>query len=100
MTKPINNLRWWMARLVLLSTVINYVDRQTLPVLPPRLTKELGISNIEYGWISQAFLIPYTLMFVVSGVLIDRYGVKVVYGVATAWWSVAAMLHATASSAL
>lgn len=100
MKKPINNLRWWIAGMVFLSTVINYVDRQTLSVLAPRLTKELGISNIEYGWISQAFLIPYTLMFIVSGILIDRYGVKLVYGVATVWWSVAAMLHATASSAL
>jgi hypothetical protein len=31
-------------------------------VLAPQLTKELGLSNIEYGWISQAFLIPYTLI--------------------------------------
>jgi MFS transporter, ACS family, aldohexuronate transporter len=99
MKKTIKNLRWHIAGLVFLSTVINYIDRQTLSVLAPRLTKELGLSNIEYGWISQAFLIPYTLMFIVSGVLIDRYGVKLVYGVATVWWSLAAMLHAAASSA-
>jgi MFS transporter, ACS family, aldohexuronate transporter len=99
MKKTIKNLRWYVAGLVFLSTVINYIDRQTLSVLAPRLTKELGLSNIEYGWISQAFLIPYTLMFIVSGVLIDRYGVKLVYGVATVWWSLAAMLHAAASSA-
>jgi MFS transporter, ACS family, hexuronate transporter len=96
--KKIPRLRWWIAGLVFLSTVINYVDRQTLSVLAPQLTKELGISNIEYGWISQAFLIPYTLMYIVSGLLIDRYGVKLIYGVATVWWSIAAMLHATASS--
>jgi ACS family hexuronate transporter-like MFS transporter len=97
--KRIPRLRWWIAGLVFLSTVINYVDRQTLSVLAPQLTNELGISNIEYGWISQAFLIPYTLMYIVSGLLIDRYGVKLIYGAATVWWSVAAMLHATASSA-
>jgi MFS transporter, ACS family, hexuronate transporter len=96
--KKIPRLRWWIAGLVFLSTVINYVDRQTLSVLAPQLTKELGISNIEYGWISQAFLIPYTLMYIVSGLLIDRYGVKLIYGAATVWWSIAAMLHATASS--
>lgn len=99
MKKTIKNLRWYIAGLVFLSTVINYVDRQTLSVLAPQLTKELGLSNIEYGWISQAFLIPYTLMFIVSGVLIDRYGVKLIYGVATVWWSLAAMMHATAGSA-
>ena len=90
--KPIHNLRWWIAGLVFLGTVINYIDRQTLSVLAPQLTRDLGISNIEYGWISQAFLIPYTAMFIIAGVLIDRWGVKLVYGVAAAWWSVAAML--------
>jgi ACS family hexuronate transporter-like MFS transporter len=99
MKRPINNLRWWIAGLVFLSTVINYIDRQTLSVLAPRLTKELGITDIQYGWISQAFLIPYTVMYVVAGILLDRYGTKLIYGVAAAWWSVAAMLHAAVSSA-
>lgn len=98
MKKTINNLRWWIAGLVFLSTVINYIDRQTLSVLAPRLTKELGLTNVEYGWISQAFLIPYTAMYIVAGILIDRYGTKLIYGVAAAWWSVAAMLHAVTSS--
>src|SRR5262245_49840207 len=39
-------------------------------------------------------------MSIIAGLLIDRWGVKMVYGVATAWWSVAAALHALASSAL
>ncbi len=98
MKKPIPNLRWWIAGLVFLSTVINYVDRQTLSVLAPRLTKELHLTNTEYGFISQAFLIPYTAMYIVAGILIDRYGTKLIYGVAAAWWSVAAMLHAATST--
>lgn len=99
MAKPINNLRWWIAALVFLSTVINYVDRQTLAVLAPRLTKELGLTDIQYGWISQAFLIPYTAMYIVAGILLDRYGTKLVFGIAALWWSLAAMLHAAVSSA-
>jgi ACS family hexuronate transporter-like MFS transporter len=99
MKRPINNLRWWIAGLVFLSTVINYIDRQTLSVLAPQLSKELGLSNIDYGWISQAFLIPYTAMYIVAGILLDRYGTKLIFGVAAAWWSIAAMLHATVSTA-
>jgi ACS family hexuronate transporter-like MFS transporter len=98
MKKLLPNLRWWIAGLVFVSTVINYLDRQTLAVLMPRLSKELAISNAEYGWISNAFLIPYTLMFIGAGLLIDRYGTKLIYGVAAVWWSVAAMLHALVSS--
>lgn len=98
MPKPLPNLRWWIAGLVFICTVINYMDRQTLSVLAPRLTRELHLTNAEYGWISQAFLIPYTAMYIVAGLLIDRYGTKLIYGVAAVWWSVAAMLHAATSS--
>lgn len=100
MQKPIRNLRWWIAGLVFLSTVINYIDRQTLAVLSPQLTKELGLTDIQYGWISQAFLIPYTAMYIGAGLLLDRYGTKIVFGIAAVWWSLAAMLHGVASSAL
>jgi len=40
----IPHLRWWIAALLFLSTVINYVDRQTLSVLAPVLTRELNLS--------------------------------------------------------
>ncbi|HMX26383.1 MAG TPA: MFS transporter, partial [Blastocatellia bacterium] len=99
MKKPLPKLRWWIAGLVFLSTVINYIDRQTLAVLSPQLTQELRLTDIEYGWISQSFLIPYTAMYIGAGLLLDRYGTKLVFGVAAVWWSLAAMLHAAVSSA-
>src|ERR1019366_5577632 len=87
--RGIRNLRWIIAGLIFVNTVINYVDRQTLSVLAPRITQELHINNIEYAYIVQAFLVAYTGMFIFAGLLIDRCGVKMVYGAATAWWSVA-----------
>ena len=35
--RPISNLRWWIGGLLFASTVINYLDRQTLSVLAPFL---------------------------------------------------------------
>lgn len=99
-SRPIAHLRWWIAGLVFLNTVNNYVDRQTLSIVAPQLTKDLGLDNIQYGYVVQAFLVAYTVMYIGSGLLIDRYGVKLIYGIATVWWSIAAMLHATAHSAL
>jgi MFS transporter, ACS family, hexuronate transporter len=95
----IKNIRWIVAALVFLSTVINYIDRQTLSVLAPYLTKELKLTDIQYGYVVQAFLIAYTVVYIPAGIVIDRYGVKIVYGLATAWWSLAAMLHGFAYSA-
>jgi MFS family permease len=72
----LRNLRWYIAALIFASTVINYVDRQTLSVVAPVLTRELGISQVEYGAILQWFLIAYTAMYVGSGVLVDRWGTR------------------------
>ncbi len=38
------HLRWWIASLLFLATVINYIDRQTLSVLAPVLREEFGMS--------------------------------------------------------
>jgi ACS family hexuronate transporter-like MFS transporter len=90
------NLRWWIAALLFLSTVINYVDRQTLSVLAPELTKTLGLSQIEYSNILTAFLAAYTVMYVGSGFLVDRLGTRVSLALFMAWWSIANMAHALA----
>src|SRR5688572_5333013 len=74
---PIRHLRWYIAALLFASTVINYIDRQVLSIVAPVLTKELQISAIEYSNILQAFLIAYTLMYLGSGVLVDRWGTRI-----------------------
>jgi hypothetical protein len=38
--KPIASLRWWIGGLLFASTVINYIDRQTLSLLAPYLKIE------------------------------------------------------------
>ncbi|MGH9673665.1 MAG: MFS transporter [Bryobacteraceae bacterium] len=89
-------LRWWIAGLLFLATVINYVDRQTLSIVAGVLTKELGISNVQYANILTAFLVPYTLMYVVSGYLVDRWGTRVSLAAFMTWWSIANALHSLA----
>ena len=89
----LRNVRWYIAGLLFASTVINYIDRQTLSVVAPVLTKDLNISPTEYAAILQAFLIAYTIMYVLSGPLVDRWGTKVSLAVFVAWWSASNALH-------
>lgn len=96
----IRHLRWYIAALLFASTVINYIDRQTLSVVAPVLTKELRLSDVEYANVLQAFLLPYTLMYLVSGVLVDRWGTRISLSVFMAWWSASNALHMAARSAL
>jgi ACS family hexuronate transporter-like MFS transporter len=92
----IPHLRWYIAALLFTATVINYVDRQTLSVLAPVLTEELHLSPIQYASILQGFLYAYTVMYLVSGILVDRWGTRFAMGAFMTWWSVSNMLHAFA----
>jgi ACS family hexuronate transporter-like MFS transporter len=95
----IRHLRWYVAALLFTATVINYVDRQALSIVAPLLTRELRLSPVDYAAILQAFLYAYTVMYIVSGVLVDRWGTRLAESVFMAWWSAANMLHAFAGSA-
>ena len=97
--KPVP-LRWVIAALLFFSTVINYIDRQTLSIIAPILTKEMNLSAIEYSYILNGFLIAYTLMYLGSGWLVDRWGTRVSLAVFIAWWSASNMLHGLAGNGL
>jgi len=97
---PFRRLRWWVAGLLFLATVINYLDRQALSLLAPMLRDLFGISNTEYARILFAFLLAYMIMQAGSGRLMDRLGTRRGFALSIAFWSVAAVLHAAARSAL
>ena len=84
----IPHLRWYVAALLFLATVINYVDRQALSVVAPVLTKELGLTPVAYANVLQAFLWAYTVMYVISGIIVDKWGTRLGLGVFMVWWSV------------
>src|SRR5215471_5794836 len=60
-------LRWWIIGLVFLATLINYIDRLTISVLAPVITKDLGLTNTEFGGIVVWFLLAYTISQGISG---------------------------------
>lgn len=92
-----NGLRWLIIGLVFFITVINYIDRMTISVLAPIITKDLGLSNTEFGAISVWFLVAYTLSQGISGKVFDKFGTKLGFVISVVVWSVAAMLHAFAT---
>lgn len=60
-------VRWLIAAQLLLASVLNYIDRQTLSVLAPAIQKDLGISGSGYALVVQSFLLFYTVLYVLSG---------------------------------
>jgi ACS family hexuronate transporter-like MFS transporter len=56
---PIRRLRWWIGGLLFLSTVINYIDRQTLSVLAPYLKDEYKWTNTDFATVLISFRVAY-----------------------------------------
>ena len=90
--RPIKNLRWWIGGLLFASTVINYIDRQTLSVLAPYLKIEYHWNNEQFALIVIAFRVAYSVGQTVSGRFIDRIGTRKGLTITVIWYSVAAML--------
>jgi MFS transporter, ACS family, hexuronate transporter len=89
-------LRWWIVGLIFLATLINYIDRLTISVLASEITRDLGLSNTEFGGIVTWFLLAYTISQSVSGKLYDRIGTRLGFTLSIIVWSIAAMAHAFA----
>jgi sugar phosphate permease len=67
---------WYIAGLLFLSTVVNYLDRQTLSVLAPRLKAEFRWSNADFALIIIAFRAAYAIGQAGAGGLLDRLGTR------------------------
>jgi ACS family hexuronate transporter-like MFS transporter len=76
------------------STVINYIDRQTLSVLGPHLKTEFSWTNSDFALLVIAFRLAYAAGQTAAGRLLDRLGVRRGMLLMVRWYSVAAMLTA------
>jgi ACS family hexuronate transporter-like MFS transporter len=94
--RPIRGLRWYIGGLLFLSTVINYIDRQTLSVLAPYLQKQYQWTNTDFAWVVMAFRVAYTIGQTGAGRLLDRLGTYRGLSLTVLWYSVAAMATALA----
>jgi ACS family hexuronate transporter-like MFS transporter len=91
------HLRWYIAGLLFLSTVINYIDRQTLSVLGPRLKDEFQWSNSDLALVIIAFRVAYTVGQAGAGHVLDRVGTRAGLTLAVGLYSAAAMLTSLAT---
>src|SRR6266478_4947865 len=90
--RPIKHLRWWIGGLLFASTIINYIDRQTLSVLGSYLKNDYHWNNEQFALIVISFRVAYSVGQTISGRFIDRVGTRKGLTITVIWYSVAAML--------
>lgn len=81
--------RWWVCGLLLLATMLNYMDRQTLSQSATDITKELRLSNEDYGTLELAFGVAFAIGGITLGLVADRVSLRWLYPAILIAWSAA-----------
>jgi len=73
--------------LLVLLSVLTFVDRLCIAVAGPRMQAELGITTEQWGWVLGAFVLSYGLFEIPTGMMGDRWGQRAVLARIVLWWS-------------
>jgi len=92
-----SRVRYLMLLLMLLATILNYVDRSSLGIVAPALSADLTLSKVEMGQLFAAFGLAYAFALLPGGVLVDALGSRLAYALSLIGWSLATMTQGIAS---
>ncbi len=74
------------------AVFISYIDRTNISVGAIAMQVQFGWDETQKGLVLSAFFVGYLVMMIGSSALANRYGGKIVLGLAVVWWSVFTIL--------
>jgi ACS family glucarate transporter-like MFS transporter len=86
-------IRFTIVATLFAVTIVNYADRATIAITGPVLSKDLGLSPVQMGFIFSAFGWAYVAAQIPGGWLLDRFGSKAVYFWSIFTWSLFTLLQ-------
>lgn len=98
MPKVKGRRRWRIAILLGVGVLINYFDRVNVSVAQEALNREFGMSNQTFGFVLSAYNWTYAALQLPTGVLLDRFGVRLIGCLSALVWSIASFAGGAATS--
>lgn len=92
--RPASRVRWFLIAWLFVLSAVAFLDRVNLSIAGGSLSAEYHLSNVQFGLLSTALLIGYTLFQAPAGWLADRFGPRRVLTSAVLWWGVFTALTA------
>jgi len=90
---PISSARVWaVCGLMLLATMLNYMDRQALAQQASEIRSELELSNEDYGNLEFGFGVAFAIGGIFTGILVDRFSLRWIYPAILLAWSIVGFL--------
>lgn len=107
----IKGLRWWILALIVLVTIINYLDRNTLGIMWAQIVEDLGLIDREgltdaefnsrskelFAYINMFFMVAYGISQMLSGKMYDKIGTRRGFTFSALIWGVSDMLMSLAT---
>ncbi|MFT6836194.1 MAG: MFS family permease [Francisellaceae bacterium] len=84
--------RWILISILLIASVVNYLDRSTLSIANSVIASEFNINSVEMGFLLSAFMWPYALSSLPSGWLVDRFGINKIFLFSIILWSLSSII--------
>ena len=101
--RPIR-IRFLLAFWLFVLSAVSFLDRTNLSIAGLQISHEYGLGNQRLGWIFSAFLVGYAGFQVPAGILVARFGPRLVLSLGVLWWGIAtsftALLPASAPHAV
>src|SRR5262249_12842631 len=92
--------KWWVCGLLLLATMLNYMDRLTLNLTATNILAYFQLDERDYGRLESAFAYAFALGAIIAGWMTDRWNVRGIYAAVVLAWSAAGFLTGLAQGFL
>ena len=91
-------VRYGILAAIFINVVINYMDRSNISVAATAISNDFHLSPVQLGIIFSAFGWSYAALQIPGGILVDKYGPRLVYTFSLICWSLATLLQGVIKS--
>jgi MFS transporter, ACS family, glucarate transporter len=93
-------IRYLLVTWLFVLSAVAYLDRTNISIAGIQIGKEFAIDNTQLGWVFSAFLIGYAAFQVPAGLLVHRFGSRLILTIAVLWWGLFTVLTALVPPAI
>lgn len=86
-------VRFRILAFIFVSVVINYMDRSNISVAASAISNDLHLNSVQLGLIFSAFGWTYAALQIPGGIMVDRFGPRLLYAVSLITWSIVTLLQ-------
>ena len=85
-------VRWRVFVILAMASFVAYFLRSDISIAAPVMMLDLGLSELEWGWVIAAFTTSYAILQFPGGIFGDKVGPRKALAIIASLWSVAMLL--------